>query len=96
MFGKEPKVEAVKLDEIKQRLLDEMISYGPGTPEFTRNRKEFEKIKKLQKTESKQRPDSNTIFLGCVHLLGIVVIVAYEQKHVFASAAKNFIPKLKT
>jgi len=96
MFGKDPKIEDVKLKEIKNRLLDDMLKDKPGTPEFIKLLVQLERVSALQKSEDKPRPDMNTICIVGGNLLGILIIVAYEQKHVFASTAKSFVLKTKT
>jgi len=96
MFGREPKIEVVRLNEIKLEILDHMIAEGPGTPQFSALRKELEKIEKMQKPKGMHKIDINTVILVGGNLLGILAIVAYEQKHVFASTAKSFILKSKT
>ncbi|HSX24542.1 MAG TPA: hypothetical protein VLG69_01090 [Candidatus Andersenbacteria bacterium] len=96
MFGREPKIEAVKLQEIKLDILDHMINETPGSDRFSALRKELEKIEKMQNPKGMQKIDINTALLVGGNLLGILVIVAYEQKHVFASTARNFVLKTKT
>ena len=43
----------------------------------------------------KRTLDPNTIWGGVFSLLGIGTIVVYENRHVFSSAAKQFINKIR-
>lgn len=82
-----------QLDEVKQRLLTDLAVYDPTDKEYETILNRLEALDKLSNKRAKVSPDTIAIVLG--NLLGIVVIVAYEQKHVFASRASNFIMKVK-
>jgi len=94
MFARTQKNEAEKLTPVIDKLLVELDTYSPDSPEFN---DAFKKLKKLYalRSKDKQRIDPNTLLTGAFHILGIVAIVAYEQKHVFTSKGLGFVPKLK-
>lgn len=95
MFGYSRKVEDPKLDAVIERLLSEMIEYGPDSDEYQKCLAYLERVNTLKTTRSRQRvsPDQMAMVLG--NLLGIVIIVAYEQKHVMTSKAKDFVLKTR-
>ena len=82
-----------KLADLKDKLLDYALSINPATPEY---KETMQLLTELDAIESKTRrsPFSwDTLLLGLFNILGIFVIVAYEQKHVFVSKALTFIRK---
>lgn len=93
MFGRTPKVEAVKLDEIVNKILDEMIEYGPDSPEFKRSLKQLERLTSLKDSKERKKISLDNVILVAGNLLGILVIVAYEQKHVMTSKGLGFVRK---
>ena len=80
------------VDEPIDRVLTEMNTYGPDSPEFD---KQLALSGKTPRSEGKERqhhrvsPDTIALVLG--NLAGILIIVAYEQKHVMTSKAMGFI-----
>jgi uncharacterized protein Smg (DUF494 family) len=74
------------------KVLDELKQYGPDTPEFEKQLRYLERLNDL-KTGNRQQyrvsPDTIALVLG--NLAGILIIVAYEQKHVWTSKAMGFI-----
>jgi hypothetical protein len=83
------------LDEAKNRLLARLVDLDPAHPEYSET---VELLTRLDAVASKtQRPkiSGDTMLLVLGNVLGIVIIVAYEQKHVFASQAKSFLLKAK-
>lgn len=94
MFGRTPKIEVIKLEEIKITLLDDMIALGPDDPTYVKRLVYLERVKELE-SKDRQRFSRDQI-LQTVGVLGsILVIVAYEQKHVMASKGLGLVPKFK-
>lgn len=95
MFGRKVKAETVKLDVAVIRILDDMDTYGPDSKEYPELLSHLERLTKLRNGErfrlSKINPD--TVVLAAGNILGILVIVAYEQKHVMTSKGLGFILK---
>lgn len=83
------------LDVPIMRILDEMQEFGPQSPEYPILLGHLERLVELKKTK-KQPINLDNALVVAGNLLGILVIVAYEQKHVFASKAQGFILKPKT
>ena len=80
------------LDEPIDRVLTEMNTYGPDSPEYEKLVRHLERLKDMKANERQHfvvSPDTIALVLG--NLAGILIIVAYEQKHVMTSKAMGFI-----
>lgn len=103
MFNRSKKeVEESPYDSVKNALLETMSSCHPNSDEYVTALKTYHIVLAQEsalppkaKTGFMNKLDPNTLFLVAGNLLGILVIVAYEQKHVFASQASKFIQKVK-
>lgn len=73
-----------------ERVMLEMEHHDPPSEEYDKSLDRLERMIRLKK-EEKGKIDPNTLVLVAGNLLGILVIVAYEQKHVMASKAVQFI-----
>lgn len=93
MFGRAPKVVNTKLDAVAERLLDEMIMYGPEAPGYSEMLEHLQKIEALRQPQTRKPVDPNAMALVAGNLLGILIIVAYEQKHVVTSKGLGFVLK---
>jgi hypothetical protein len=91
MFGKFRRDETTIYDEPIARVLADMETYGPDAPEYPQLVERLAELSKIQSENRKKRisPDTLAIVLG--NLAGILIIVAYEQKHVMNSKGLNFI-----
>lgn len=86
------------LDEPVEKVLDELNTYSPNEPEWEHNLTNMERLYALKKTEKPRwirRISPDTVISGVFTLASIAAIVAYEQKHVFTTQSKNFIPRPK-
>lgn len=81
------------LDEPIARLLTQMNTVEPGTKEYSTMVDQLERLTRAKAEEHKPRVDSNTWAIVAGNLLGILVIVAYEQKHVMVSKGLGFVMK---
>lgn len=96
MFGIFRREEPSKYDVVIDKCLEDMDTFGPDDAEFEMRLGHLERINKLKDTErSKSRvsPDTMAVVLG--NLAGILLIVAYEQKHVMTTRAKEFMLRVK-
>lgn len=84
------------LEEAISRLHADMQTVDPNTEAYTKMAKNLGKLYKLRALdkEDKYRPSPDTLALVLANLLGIVIIVGYEQKNVIASKALSFVQKL--
>ena len=80
-------------DEPITKVLQEMREQPVDTKEYNDAMRHFETLMKL-KADERRKPVSTDAVVGVVgSLLGILTIVAYEQKHVFNSKGIGFIKK---
>lgn len=92
MFGVFEKKES-QFDGAIERLLFEMDAKGPDTQEYTDMMEHLVKLANIRKEERPGKVSVDTIALVAGNLLGILVIVAYEQKHVMVSKGLSFLLK---
>lgn len=94
MFNSAKRKEKLKLAIATDQLLTEMISSDMDSPNYSEALDRLERVNKIRKTSSPMRGVSpDTIVTTAGSLLGVLVIVAYEQKHVWVSAAAKHLPK---
>lgn len=80
-------------DEPIAKVLEEMREQSVDTKEYADAIRHFETLVKLKDNETR-KPVSADAVVGVIgSLLGILTIVAYEQKHVFNSKGIGFIKK---
>lgn len=72
-----------KLDIILGSVYDEMLINTPDTEEFKAQMDNLERLTTLKSKKAKVSPDTLAIVAG--NLLCVLVVVMYEQKHVFTS-----------
>lgn len=94
MIGKFRNQEPDKLDEPIAAVLQEMETYGPDSEEFAKNLAYLERLMRI-KTDNKveNRISRDTLAIVAGNLLGILIVVMYEQKHVMTSKAFGFTVK---
>ena len=87
MFGPFKRTEEKYLDELIERVVEDMQMFGPESEEYPKLVNTLERLHKLkaEKKPSRVSPDTVAIVLG--NLLGILIIVMYEEKHVITSKA---------
>lgn len=79
-------------DEPIEKVMDEMRTYGPGTPEFDANLSHLERLSALkEKTKSIMRVSPDTLALIAGNLIGIGIIVFVEQSRPMTSKGLNYI-----
>lgn len=93
MIGKFRKDDPTPLDAPIARLLSEMDTYGPDSPEYPEQLAYLERLHTLKTGNSRPRvsPDTAAIVLG--NLAAVLIVVAYEQKNVMTSKALGFLLK---
>lgn len=87
----EPHILAAQIAKI----LTEMETYSPDTPEYKNAIKQLERLMKMKAKDSRKQISPDAVLTAASYLVGIFIIVAYEQKHVLVSKALNFIQKPK-
>jgi hypothetical protein len=83
------------LDEPIDNILEEMRMHDPETKEYETALRHLERLIKLDRDKKSTKVSPDTIALVIGNLLGILVIVAYEQKHIMGSKGLGFILKPK-
>jgi hypothetical protein len=93
MFGRFVRDKPSILDEPIARLLTELNTFETDTEEYSKAIEHLERLNRMKAEERRPRvnPDSWAIVAG--NLLGILIIVAYEQKHVMVSKGLGFVIK---
>ena len=94
MFRKKTKHDA-DLDAATDVIFAEMSTYGPDSPEYTNLLGHLERVYTLRKDSNAKKVSPDTLALVAGNLLGILIIVAYEQKHAMTSKGLGFILKPK-
>lgn len=84
-----------KLDEPIDELLRHLAGMEPGSEEYSKTLTHVERLIKLQCEERGERVSMDTLAVVAGNLLGILTIVAYEQKHVMVSKALGLILRSK-
>jgi hypothetical protein len=83
------------LDELIKNVESDMLDCPPESEEYKALLESLERLRKLKDNNRPKRLDRNTILLVAGNLLGILVIVVYEQKHVMTSKGLREIIKPK-
>lgn len=81
------KQESSIYDEPINKVLAEMETYSPDTDEYSAAIRHLETLTKMKAEEGRKRVSADTMAIVVGNLLGILVIVAYEQKHVLTTKA---------
>lgn len=83
------------IDALIKSILNELDEYSATDPEYKAMMKHLNDLRRMQEADRPQQYDKNTILTCAASLIGIAIIVGYEQKSVITSKAIGFIPKLK-
>lgn len=91
LWEREPNV----LDEPIEKVLEELRVHDPNSKEWATNLTNLERLQELKAApRRKVRVSPDTIVTSVATLLGIGIIVAYEQKHAMVSKGFGFkVPK---
>ncbi len=96
MFGLFRKKDKTSIyDDSINRVLDSMMALSPEDKEWDSLVDHLERLIKLKAEGQRGKVDANTMAIVTGNLLGILVIVIYEQKHVLTSKATGFILRAK-
>jgi hypothetical protein len=81
------------LDEPIAKLLTKLNTLKPDSEEYSKTIDHLERLNRMKAEERGPRvnPDAWAVVAG--NLLGILIIVAYEQKHVMVSKGLGFVIK---
>lgn len=94
MFGPFQRTEEDGIDKQIKRILDDMDMFGPGSEEYDKLLPQLKKLMKLKTNKKSWHIDPNTVVLVVGNLVGILIIVMYEEKHVITSKAYSTFVKM--
>lgn len=83
-------------DEPITKVLEELRVQSVETEEWSTAMRHLETLTKLKADEKPKRVSRDTMAMVAGNLLGILVIVAYEQKHVMGSQGLKQLLKPKS
>ena len=85
------------LDSVIERLTAYLETCEPGTDEYRAIANELERMAKIKSTDEPpaDRVSRNTLAIIAGNLVGILLIVAYEQHHVWTSKATSTLMRPK-
>jgi hypothetical protein len=93
MFERFRKKKTSILDEPIGNILTQMNKIEPGSKEYSVMVDQLERLTKARAEEARPQVNSDTWAIVAGNLLGILIIVAYEQKHVMVSKGLGFVIK---
>lgn len=93
MLKRQPSPEAVKLDAAILRVLSEMETVPPESDEYAVLLAKLTTLKDL-KSKDKKAPVSRDAVVNTIGgFVQVLVVVAYEQKHVWSTKALSVLKK---
>lgn len=95
MFNMSKPENQQAMELLLSRVTDAMLSTDPSTDEYMALLGQLERLTKLKAKEKPSRVSRDTLAVIAANLVGILIIVAYEQKHVVTSKAFGNILKPK-
>jgi hypothetical protein len=87
MFGVFERNDAKYLDILIERVVDDMQMFGPESEEYQGLINHLDRLNALKANTRPRRISPDTVMVVLGNLLGILIIVAYEEKHVITSKA---------
>jgi hypothetical protein len=84
-----------KLNEPINKVLTRMEGLEPDSEEYKKLLTTLDKLMELQREEQSSPVNPDTLVTVAGSLLGILIIVAYEQKHVMVSKALGMVLRSK-
>lgn len=95
MFGQPNREESEKLNKVVDKLLNTLMTYNPEDKEFIDAMNHLDRITQMRAKDRPSPVSRDTMAIVIGNLLGILVIVAYEQKHVMTSKGLGQLLKPK-
>lgn len=83
------------LDEPIAKVLTEMNTFSPETKEYQAAIDHLDRLMRMKAEERNRRISWDTVAIVAGGFLQVLVIVAYEQKHVMTSKGLGFVIKAK-
>lgn len=97
MFNKKPDPEEQRIDTVIATAYSNLKNFGTDTKEYAKTVKQITELEKIKSSLTKKErfftPD--TLLLVGANLLGILLILNYEQKDVVTTKALGFVSKTR-
>lgn len=91
MFTVNPSDESHGLDEAIDEIFREMATMPSDSNSYAKMADQLTKLYKLKEIDSPKRVNPDTLFTVAGNLVGILIIIGYEQHHVITSKAMTFL-----
>jgi hypothetical protein len=99
VFNRAPKDDTHPLDETIANLISGLAGLTEGDEAYTQaiqSLKILMELRTADKAEKRKLPVNPDVLVAAgAHVLGIVMILGFEQKHVLTSKAMAFVPKIR-
>jgi hypothetical protein len=92
MFNRASKGRDQKLDDVEDAILGDMLYHGPKSETYGGLLDALERVTAI-KSKEKRNWSWDSVIYAAAHVGGIVVIVAYEQRHAFTSKGLSQVLK---
>lgn len=83
------------LQEPIDALLEELRQHDPETKEYNTALGQLERLMKLEGDKKSKRVSPDTLAIGAFGIAQVLIVVMYEQRHVFSQKVLGFILKPK-
>ena len=95
MFNMSKSENQEALEKLITSVMHDMAMIGPTHEEYNDLLARLERLEKLRTEEKPERVSRDTLAMIGANILGILIVVAYEQKHVLTTKApwNAFRPK---
>jgi len=90
MLGRKPKGDS-KLDAAIERVLEEMETVSPESEEYGRLLTQLTRLNNLKPKDDKSAVSGDVLVTGAFGFLNVLLIIAYEQKHVWVTKALTIV-----
>lgn len=87
---------ATPVDPLIDRVMEEMHTKGVDSDEYAVQLSYLERLNDIKAKDRQDPVSRDTMALCATNLLGILLIVAYEQKHVMRSASLSQLLRPRT
>ena len=94
MFTRKPDTNDQLLNEILERVMQDMKGEDPNTEKYAQMREQLTELYKIRNENRSRRVSPDTLATIGANLLGIGIIVGHERTHIVTSKALSFIRKL--
>jgi F0F1-type ATP synthase assembly protein I len=84
-----------RLDEAIENVLAEMAGYPADSDEYSQMTDQLTKLYAIKASNKPDRISKDTIAIVVGNLVGILMIVGYEQGHILTSKAGSFLVKIR-